>query len=397
MRNDTRSLTLPPKAQRDVLRQELRQRILTGQVQPGEKLPTEHELMDVHGISRHSARLVLDNLAREGLIERTARRGTVVLPNTLKKPTRTITFLSQDIRDAMGSRILAGLQEHITGEEFRLEIVALGDTPEEFRQTIATVLKNPTDGVVIFPLSWMTDQTWAGELRQHGIPFVVVDSLSAGIACDGVATDNVAGGRLAGERLLAQGYRRLYHLAFDTVNSTPEERARGFQQAVVAAAPGSVDLCLPLRHTLTEAAEREHRQPWLAAKQFWLEIAPKLDLRSGPVGVFACSDIEAFGVHQACQQLGLTIGREVGIVGFDDSDLALIANPPLTSVRQYPEQMGSEAARLLIQRLATPDAPYQTLRIPPLLIARDSDRLAFSPPAERGRAPGPAVNIINAR
>ena len=64
--------------------------------------------------------------------------------------------------------------------------------------------------------------------------------------------------------------------------------------------------------------------------------------------IFAASDIIAMGVYQAARQLGLRIPDDLSIVGFDDTHLATLVSPPLTTVHQPLAAMGSAATILTV-------------------------------------------------
>ncbi len=71
---------------------------------------------------------------------------------------------------------------------------------------------------------------------------------------------------------------------------------------------------------------------------------------------------------------GLQIPRDISIIGFDDIPQAAHVHPPLTTVRQPLEQMGSIAARMLLEYIAEPDRPVERVELPTRLIIRQSCR-----------------------
>jgi DNA-binding LacI/PurR family transcriptional regulator len=348
----------------------LRDGIRRGQWGVGQALPTETELMGEHDLSRHHARLVLDDLEKEGLISRTPGRGSIVLAQTGNAPQKIITIAAQDVRDWLASGIIAGVQEALADQPFRIELVDVGDTQAEFDACMDRLSRTHTDGLVVMPLPWLQNQEWAFRLKQGGIPFVCVDSHPGEIAVDAVVIDNLLGGGLAAQCLIGHGFRRLYHFGYEV--SASHERFEGFLNQVRQAAPGEVDSCLPMHYQIDETAEREHRYPWRLAMRAWRALTAGWTAERFPVGVFAINDIEAYGITLACKEQGLVVGRDVGLVGFDDRDLAIFADPPLTTLRQSPLAMGREAGRLLLARLAQPDTPPCLIKLKPELIERES-------------------------
>jgi LacI family transcriptional regulator len=94
---------------------------------------------------------------------------------------------------------------------------------------------------------------------------------------------------------------------------------------------------------------------------------------SAPPDALVCfNDIVAFGAMLALRQSGIRIGRGVAVVGFDDVAEATLWRPALTTVRFDRRAIGREATRLLLRRIASPDAPIETVLIPAELVERDS-------------------------
>ena len=97
-----------------------------------------------------------------------------------------------------------------------------------------------------------------------------------------------------------------------------------------------------------------------------LERDPAID------GVFAGNDLMALGAMHALQAAGRRVPDDVAVIGFDDSSIATIARPMLTTIRQPIEEMAAQMARTLVERLDHPDAPPSSVVFEPLLVARAS-------------------------
>jgi DNA-binding LacI/PurR family transcriptional regulator len=93
-----------------------------------------------------------------------------------------------------------------------------------------------------------------------------------------------------------------------------------------------------------------------------------------PTAVFAVSDHEAMFVHHAATELGLTIPRDLSIVGFADLDFAATVDPPLTTMRQKPIEIGRLAAKLIMDRIDgdLEDADPTTIKVSADLVVRNS-------------------------
>ncbi len=93
-----------------------------------------------------------------------------------------------------------------------------------------------------------------------------------------------------------------------------------------------------------------------------------------PDAVFAVSDMYAAGVTRSARKLGFAIPDDVSVVGFDDTDVAKINEPPLTTIRQPSYKMGCFACSMLLQLISTGSTPSRKVILESELIVRDSSR-----------------------
>jgi DNA-binding LacI/PurR family transcriptional regulator len=100
--------------------------------------------------------------------------------------------------------------------------------------------------------------------------------------------------------------------------------------------------------------------------------AMKTLLEHRPDAVFAASDRMASGALGEIRAAGLRIPEDIALVGFDDMPLAAEMEPPLTTVRQRPHQLGAAAATLLLDLLADPNGLPKRVILPTELIVRAS-------------------------
>ncbi|MGH9260369.1 MAG: substrate-binding domain-containing protein, partial [Acidimicrobiales bacterium] len=97
-----------------------------------------------------------------------------------------------------------------------------------------------------------------------------------------------------------------------------------------------------------------------------------LDRRPDLDGLFVASDLMALGAIDGLRAAGRRVPDDVAVVGFDDSELARSADPPLTTVRQPIEQLGGEMARLLVDQLDRGAAPSGVVLRTELIVRRST-------------------------
>ncbi|MFJ3803055.1 LacI family DNA-binding transcriptional regulator [Streptomyces sp. NPDC090088] len=197
-------------------------------------------------------------------------------------------------------------------------------------------------------------QAW---LAQRDVPFVGFGRMWSGRPVgDWVDVDGASGTDAAVEHLVALGHRKIAFLGWGRGTSgAGDDRAEGWSRAM-------------RRHGLPTRGRRAQSVNEIDAAR--AAVKPLLD--GGATAVVAASDMLALGCYQTLRERGAVPGRDVAVVGFDDSPTAEILSPALTSVAQPLEDVGRECVRLLLARIATPEAPPERLLLEPSLIVRDS-------------------------
>lgn len=145
-------------------------------------------------------------------------------------------------------------------------------------------------------------------------------------------------------------------------SAADQERVRGFREALNKAG-----------YVLESDQIRESVADLGSAK---LEALRLLGERHRPTGLFCCNDIQAIGAIQAAKERGLRVPEDVSIIGFDNTILASVTSPPLTTIAQPIEELGRYAVDLLIDELKAglKDEQKAALKIvlKPELVVRDS-------------------------
>jgi LacI family transcriptional regulator len=164
---------------------------------------------------------------------------------------------------------------------------------------------------------------------------VVVDEPSE--RWPGIASNALAAGRLAAEHLLGLGHRRLAFIGPATDVHGFRMRERGFFQALREAG-------VPLPHEWLRRVP-----PSVSGGQRAMKAL--LASPNRPTGVFCANDLIAMGALKAALTAGVTVPRDLSIVGCDDVEMASVVTPELTTVAVPARELGARAARLLLRQL----------------------------------------------
>jgi LacI family transcriptional regulator len=198
------------------------------------------------------------------------------------------------------------------------------------------------------------------EANAAGVPLVLVDGDPSAGAHDVILVDNESGARDATAHLLSRCQpSHCYFVGGPKENFDTASRAKGF--AAVLSESGS-------KPKPAQMAFGQYSFEW---GRGWAAGMIGRGLLRG-AGVLAGNDDIAYGVIHAAREAGLVVPDDLLVIGFDDTRLASLIQPTLTTVRIPLPEVGAAAVRALINRIESPDAPAESLMLKPSLIVRES-------------------------
>ena len=211
------------------------------------------------------------------------------------------------------------------------------------------------------------DVTRYQRLRERGVPLVTINGNAPTIRAPGFTVDDRAAARIAVEHLVSLGHRRI-GLATGPLRMVPAQRKRaGYEDALRSALPDR-----PLRVFET-----------LYSYEGGTIAAGRL-IDQGCTGIVCGSDIMALGVISGARGRGLSVPHDLSVIGYDDSALIPMTNPPLTTVRQPVAAICRAAVTTLMSAIADEDVPDTEMLFAPDLIVRGSTAPVPRSPAADG-------------
>jgi DNA-binding LacI/PurR family transcriptional regulator len=233
--------------------------------------------------------------------------------------------------------MVRGVSAALAGTGVQLVLLIAQDLPDRGRLE-RYVVGGHVDGVLLASLHG--DDPLPGTLERAGVPAVLigrpVDQAAPGSYVD---ADNRGGAGKAVGHLARRGRRRIATITGPLDMGVGLDRLEGYRDGLAAAGlAGAGDLVETGDFTEEGGAAA---------------MARLLERPGSPVdAVFAASDMMAAGALRALRTAGRRVPEDVAVVGFEDSAVARYAQPPLTTVRQPIEEMGRQATRLLLARVA---------------------------------------------
>lgn len=247
--------------------------------------------------------------------------------------------------------LLTFLQHHIAMKGMNTVVHAL-DPVAEHDQAHPPWLDSPSLEGILAVSKISTDY-----LRKLGEtnPLVLVDHYDPLVKADAVLTANIVGGYVATTYLSSLGHQNIGFMGLLDAHGAPSnhERAFGYQRALASVHGGGAQIVTISDETDTKA------------------MSQHLDaLAVQPTAWFCANDIVAFHLVRCLRERGTEVPGEVSVVGFDDLPLAVLCDPPLTTLRVDPALFASRAVDRLMWRLAHLEAPREHLSLHPEFVNR---------------------------
>lgn len=273
-----------------------------------------------------------------------------------------IAVASASLGSGFAGLIYSHLKKHLKPGESIVECaVPARANPDFVHSRLLQLLQGEPKPIALVGICLRTDPPALEAFRSAGAPVILVDEEAEGAST--IACDNFAGGYLAGEHLAASGRRSIAVVSGEmTINGgyNALQRVKGFAKACA-------ERGLPFRmEDVIEVVFYTHKDGVNAMTRL-LQERRRID------AVFcAAGDATATGMMAVARQHQITIPDQLAVLGYDDSPMAAIATPPLSSIRQSAEQFAAEAYRLATTRARECLARPQTVLFPPALVLRQS-------------------------
>jgi len=280
-----------------------------------------------------------------------------------------LAYAVADIGNPVYVEMMTSIQEVIAASGYRLILSSAGSAASSV-EVVRDLSRGYVDGLIISPLR-VTDDLLAA-LDAAPLPVVVLGRVPEGAAFDTVQADSLTAMRQVVDHLVEQSLRDLAFIN-GPVDTTPGTyRREGFAGAI--------------------AAHPDVRARSVAAADFTIAAGydaalPLLASDDRPRAIIAANDLIGIGVLRAAEDLGLSVPQDVAVTGIDDTELASVVRPGLTSVDMGAAERGRVAAELLLERIADPTRAVSTVAVAPRLVVRGSTGAPVTAPVALPTAP----------
>jgi LacI family transcriptional regulator len=271
--------------------------------------------------------------------------------------THTVGVLIPDLTNPMFPPIIRGIERSLA-EQGYIAILADSDNNQKNERAIVESLKSRHVDGLILATAHRRDPVVSACVEEN-IPLVLVNRTIDAHSVTAVINDDEYGIGLAVSHLVGLGHRSIAYIGGPQDTTTGHDRYRAFRKLMRGGQFSSHADLIQNCKAFTEAAGRQGFMSILnKGRQF--------------TAVVAANDLLALGCFDALAESGLQCPGDVSVSGFNDMPFMDRVQPPLTSLHIPHNEIGNQAAKLLLEKIHNPDAPVRTVNLLPELMVRAS-------------------------
>lgn len=321
----------------------------------GKSITTVSRALNGYSDVNPETRQMIKDMARE-----MGYKPNILAQRLQKQKADTIGFIiptfGPRFSDPFFSEFLAGIGNKASDLGFDLLVSTQPPGEKECRAYTKMMDSSRVDGFII--VRTRRNDNRIKELLKRNFPFTVFGRTEDGNEYPYIDEDGVYGMRLIADHLVELGHENVGCISPDPQLMFTAARIQGLKEGLAAHN-------IHLDDDKLKIGDLTQRGGYMQCKALLSEPNP-------PTSIVACNDLMALGAISAAQEIGLEVGVDISITGFDNIPLAEFAHPPLTTVHQPIYQIGNMVCEMLVKIILGEDLEEEHILLKPSLIIRES-------------------------
>jgi len=254
-------------------------------------------------------------------------------------------------------RVVRGAKSVCDEAGFEIAITYLNIRSISYRQELDDILNDRTHGVII--MGSEVEESEIDKFKEANLPLVLIDYWSNDMELECLINNGKDSVRRIVEYLSGKGHIKIGYLRAEIRSYPFREREESLRENLIKAGCPLSEKYICNVGVCTDSSYESVKQ-WLAAN-------PEL-----PTAFFADNDIIAMGAIRAMKEAGISLPKDVSIIGFDDIPMSELITPRLTTIRVNMELLGEIAANKIISTIKDPFRPKSKIMLATAFVERDS-------------------------
>jgi DNA-binding LacI/PurR family transcriptional regulator len=307
-------------------------------------------------------RLDVNPKTKKLVLEEAQRQNYKPNPMALRlqnKRSKTIGLVIPELRTGFFPNIISGIQKVLLENDYQL-IITSSDESYELEETNLKLLENNmVEGIIMSITREGENSDYYKRIIDSGIPIVFFNRFCSNVAASKVIIDDYKMAFFATEHLIYNNFKKIIHFSGPNNLSITKKRNQGFLDAMQ-----KHDKKITKDSVITTG---------VLSEKGYNEMKSLIIKKEIPDAIFCFNDPIAFGALRAIKEAGLSCPKDVALVGFSETEVAQLIDPPLTSIEQPTYEIGETAAKLLLdQIMITPTPEVETVCLSAKLNVRKS-------------------------
>jgi DNA-binding LacI/PurR family transcriptional regulator len=332
-----------------------------------DKMPSRSDLCKKLDTAKATLDKAINELMAEGVLYARGGSGTYVAGVEEKLPIQpngcSWGMIVRDVRVGFYADLVRGVENVAQSHGVNIILCNSDSDFEKQEQYIKRMSNFGISGLIISPVvgpDMTKNYRLYCQLTELKIPYVFCNRNAEGINAPVVTTNDYYGGYIATKHLLEKGYRNIAYIAYQKFR-TSVDRFQGYVTALL-------EHGVKINRDIIAIEDKSQTQPsGYEAMQKFLASGQKVD------AVFCFNDNVAQGAYQAIAEAGLAVSDDIGVVGYDDSDICEKSTPTLTSVTLNNLVIGTKAAEVLYKQMNQENlSDFEFYLFQPDLVVRES-------------------------
>ena len=325
------------KSKHEFLQHEIKKMIKDQKMEPGTRLPSEHEFQEKYDVSRHTVRTALNRLEHQGIIYKEQGSGSFVADTKKRGLHKEIGVITTYISDYIFPTIIRGIEKELTNRGYSMILTSTNNNVDMEKKAMEMMMNRDVDGLIIEPTQSAYYNPNIGmylHLKEMGIPLVMINAKYDEIDTTMVVLDDYKAGYDVTKYLIEQGHTNIGGI-FKVDDRQGKERLRGYIQACY-----EYGVEYNSKHVLIYETET-------LLKVLQDQITPIV--KNKQVTGFVCyNDRVAIELLNIIWQLGFQVTDDFSIVSHDNSTLSSMTKVHLTGIDHPKSDLGQTAAQELL-------------------------------------------------
>ena len=311
-------------------------------------------LRDSHDVNPHTRNQVLETAAMLGY------KANIHAAALASGRTKNIVVVIPFITNYYFSSVISGIQETAYENGYNIVLMLTNDSSKREKYLMENLAVSNWDGLLVSISADTSNKDYFEQLINKGIPIVFFDRVFQDLETSKVLQDDYTGAFTATDHLISKGYRRIAHFAGNEHLSITQNRLNGYKAALK-------------KHRIT------FNPDWVFYSGFSQQAGEEdmekvFKLKERPNAIFAVNDRRAVGAMIAIKRKGLSVGKDIGVIGFTNDPISTIIEPSLSTIEEPAFEIGKQSCYLLIKHIKNSNFTPKEVVLSGNLIERDSTR-----------------------